>query len=604
MAGLDRAAGNPLFIIELARAQSGSASAELPLTIQAAIAARLDELAPDERALLQQVSVAGETFDVRDAALLTDRDPADIAGMLGRIVHLGFVEFAGRAYRFHHALARDVAYSRLPVSARLQLHARYAEDGVAAGDAIGRAYHLWEAARPPDAQWVWEDTAQLATLRDQAFAAQLVAGAQLESWNQYEQAEEVYARAVDLADDNQEKGDALAGLGRAQHKQGKGDDAWKARLGSIDAYRAAGLVPPASLYADMLEVVAFNWGYFHDLPADEDVSRLLADGLRSAQSSNDRVARARLLMERAAVDSVLDGTEEVFAFVESADAVRFAEAAHRLAQVLMWNGEFERSLELYHRVFDDLLPRGGAINEPEALFWYTLVNFWSGDLDQAIVVAERERQDLAKGRSTHTESHVIGARALVTIGRGDWAGMLELTGEFEAMLAAHPDEQFCLVGASAIGYGATARLLSGVALQNDLAKDAARMVEGSELIQASSIMLPGAMVGDVAAVDRGARAYAAGLRLFDRAEVSDVLHLVPAVSAVMTERWEMLDAPTKWLEYCAERGSRLAGALLEAIAEERAGDPSPRHEQLRALGYNGISDLLRIRARTRTPLPA
>ena len=84
------------------------------------------------------------------------------------------------------------------------------------------------------------------------------------------------------------------------------------------------------------------------------------------------------------------------------------------------------------------------------------------------------------------------------------------------------------------------------------------------------------MVGDVAAVDRGARAYAAGLRLFDRAEVSDVLHLVPAVSAVMTERWEMLDAPTKWLEYCAERGSRLAGALLEATAEERAGDLSPR----------------------------
>ena len=60
-----------------------TASANLPLTIQAAIAARLDELAPDERQLLQHVSVAGETFDVRDAALLTEREPTEIAGMLG-----------------------------------------------------------------------------------------------------------------------------------------------------------------------------------------------------------------------------------------------------------------------------------------------------------------------------------------------------------------------------------------------------------------------------------------------------------------------------------------------------------------------------------------
>src|SRR5262249_49352354 len=161
-----------------ARAQSEATSGDLPLTIQAAIAARLDELTPDERSLLQQVSVAGETFDVRDAALLTDRDPAEVAGMLGRIVHVGFVEFTGPAYRFHHALAGDVAYSRLPVSTRLQLHARYADDGVAPGDAIGRAYHLWEAARPPDAQWVWEDAARLKALQDEAFQAQLVAGRQ------------------------------------------------------------------------------------------------------------------------------------------------------------------------------------------------------------------------------------------------------------------------------------------------------------------------------------------------------------------------------------------------------------------------------------------
>ena len=243
-------------------------------------------------------------------------------------------------------------------------------------------------------------------------------------------------------------------------------------------------------------------------------------------------------MERAAFAGVLDGTDEVDALVNSDDAIEFADLAHRLAEVLMWNGEFGRSLELYHRVFDDLLPRGAAINEPEALIWYTFANFWEGGLDAAAAIAERARKDLDKGRSVHTRSHVMGGRALVMMGRGDWTGLLEMTNEFETMLAEHPDAAFCLLGAAAIGYGATARLVSDIALPNDLARDAAQMVEGSTLIQASSVMLPEAILGDLAAVDRGSEAYAPGLRLFDRANVSDVLHLIPALSAVMTERWD------------------------------------------------------------------
>lgn len=598
IAGLDRAEGNPLFIIELARAQSAGATGDVPLTIQAAIAARLDELSPDERQLLQQVSVAGETFDVRDAALLTDREPAEIAGMLGRIAHLGFVEFAGRAYRFHHALAHDVAYSRLPVSNRMQLHARYADDGVVPGDEIGLAFHLWQAAKPPDAAWVWEDASRFDRLRKRSFDAQLAAGAQLETWNQYEQAEDVYAHAVELAADSPERARALSGLGMAQRWQGKGDDAWKTRLATIDAYHEAGTDPPAKLYADMLEVIAFNWGYFHDLPTDELVGQLIDDGLRFARASDDKISLARLLMERASLESVLDGTDEVVAFVESEDALQFGDAAHRLAEVLAWNGDFDRSLALYQRVFADLLPRGALINEPEALIWYTLVNFWAGDIQAASATAERAKADLAKGRSVHTRSHVLGVRSLVAIGRGDWAGLLEMTDEFEAMLAAHPDDAFCLIGGAAVGFGGAARLLSGIQLPNDLAKDAARMVEGSELVQASSILLPEAMLGDVEAVDRGAAAYAPGLRLFDRANVSDMLHLMPAIAAVMTERWELLEAPTARMEYSAAHGSRLAAAALTAITEERTGGTGPRHEQLRALGYNGISELLRIRART------
>src|SRR5206468_6304405 len=137
------------FIIELAR--SRSRPHDMPVTIQAAIAARLDELAPSERELLQHASVAGETFDVRDAALLNEREPAEVAGALGRIAHLGFVAPVSSRYRFHHALVREVAYGRLPVAERMALHALYAVDGVDPADVEALAHHWWEALKPPDA---------------------------------------------------------------------------------------------------------------------------------------------------------------------------------------------------------------------------------------------------------------------------------------------------------------------------------------------------------------------------------------------------------------------------------------------------------------------
>ncbi len=597
LAGLDRAAGNPLFIIELARAHSGeTARDQLPPTIQAAIAARLDELAPDERHLLQHVSVAGESFDVRDAALLADRDPAEIAGLLGRIAHLGFVESSDRGYRFYHALAHDVAYGRLPVSTCRELHARYADEGVAPSDALARAYHLWQAVKPPDAEWVWEDASRLHALRREAFSAQLAAGQQLESRNQYEQAEQVYARALELAADDAERAAARVDLARAQHRQGKGDDAWRNRLAAIAAYEAAGSSAPAAVYAEMLEILAFNWGYFESLPTDAEVRRLLDTGLREARSAGDDAALAKLLVVDASVRGDATGTDEVGTFLESDDPLRFADAGHRLAQVLMWNGELARSLELYGRVFDDLLPRGALINEPEARIWYALASFFAGDLQLASQLRDRADADLAKGRSVHTQSHVLGIRSLVALGQGDWSQLLHVTEEIEAVLAAHPHDGFCLVGGSAVGFGGAARLRAGLPVPNDLAADAARMIDESELVQASSIMLAKAMAGDERAVEHGAQAYASGLRLVDRASVWDVIHLQPAITAVMLERWDMLDEPVARMGHCAARGSRLAAAALDAVREEREGNP--RHDQLRALGYNGISELFRIRART------
>ena len=589
-----RAAGNPLFIIELARARS--AAREMPVTIQAAIAARLDELDVSERDLLQRTSVTGETFDVRDAVLLSEREPHEVAAALGRITHLGFVAPVDSRYRFFHALVREVAYGRLPVAERMGLHARYAQEGVDPADVEALAHHWWEAVNPSDAEWVWEDAAKLTAMRRQAFGAHLAAGRRLEERNAYEESLDLYARAIELADDPADEAAAEAAIARPFTRQASGDDAWEHRLKAIELFSKAGRKPPAELYADMLEIATLNWGYFQHLPDDGFVLLLLDDGERVARDSGDEVSLARLLEERTSFTGDVSGAAEIMSFVDSTDAVRFADAAHRMAMLYLWNGETGRSLELYETVVERLIPAGGILYEPEALMWYTLAAFHTGDGDHADAILARLLED-APRRSPHTRQHAYGLKTFLPFARGDWDGVASARQELVELVAANPDTGFCLIGAAGLAYGAVADILAGRST-GGFDELVGRMVPDSILVQASSVMVPHVMGGDGAAVDAGLRAYGPGLRLWDRERTWDFFDLMPAVALTMLERWDDLGPSLARLDLFNESGSRLAGAVAAAVREEAAaanGGPSPTHDQLKALGCIGISQLLRFR---------
>ena len=125
----------------------------------------------------------------------------------------------------------------------------------------------------------------------------------------------------------------------------------------------------------------------------------------------------------------------------------------------MWSGDFKRSLQIYQRVLEDLLPSGGAINEPEATLFYGLDAILAGDLELAGSLVARAEADLAKGRSAHTHSHVLGLRSLYAVSRGDWDGLLRTIDELEQLIADSPENSFCLIGGAAIGYGGVGRLM-------------------------------------------------------------------------------------------------------------------------------------------------
>ena len=122
---VESAEGNPLYLEQLVAAMA-EGDEEIPSSIEALLAGRLDRLAADDRALLQRASVIGREFDVGALARLTDEDTARLTARLGALARSGLVRSRGAAFRFHHVLTRNAAYASIPKELRAELHARVA----------------------------------------------------------------------------------------------------------------------------------------------------------------------------------------------------------------------------------------------------------------------------------------------------------------------------------------------------------------------------------------------------------------------------------------------------------------------------------------------
>jgi class 3 adenylate cyclase len=153
--------GNPLFIEEMAAAlaeRPAGGAGDLPTSISAIVAARLDALPPAERSLLLDASVVGRVF--WDGAVSCMDENRDVGRLLGSLERRDLVrrESVSRLqgqqqFRFKHALIRDVAYQRLTRAARRSRHESVAlfleqatTGGAVAADALGE--HWREANRP------------------------------------------------------------------------------------------------------------------------------------------------------------------------------------------------------------------------------------------------------------------------------------------------------------------------------------------------------------------------------------------------------------------------------------------------------------------------
>ncbi len=116
----ERAGGNPLFAEQLARASKhGGGSLGLPLTIESAVQAQLDHLAPELAQAVYSLSVVG--FE-GDATSVRAALGAQAGGWMAALEDRGVIRRVDHGFRFRYRVAQEVAYAAIDEAERVRLH--------------------------------------------------------------------------------------------------------------------------------------------------------------------------------------------------------------------------------------------------------------------------------------------------------------------------------------------------------------------------------------------------------------------------------------------------------------------------------------------------
>jgi class 3 adenylate cyclase/tetratricopeptide (TPR) repeat protein len=303
---VERCGGNPLYAEQFVRMLAERGEGALPETVQGIIAARLDALAPEEKALLQDAAVVGKVFWLGALGATEQR--------LHVLRQKEFVQRARRSsvegeaeYAFRHVLVRDVAYGQIPRAERAQKHLRAAEWI----ESLGRpedhaemvAHHYANALELSHAAGKDASVLEARTVR-----ALREAGERALALNALPQAENYLRQALPLAPDDAEL------LYRYGHVLYLRDEQGEAELAD-----ARGRLPPeqAAEATVMLADIAWKEGRRQDMETYLDEARsYVADLPVSRAQAAVLTERARYEMLAGRVDVAIELGQEAVALAE------------------------------------------------------------------------------------------------------------------------------------------------------------------------------------------------------------------------------------------------------------------------------------------------
>ena len=323
----------------------------VPPTIQALLAARLDQLEPDERAVIERAAVAGKVFQEGAVAALSSEllRPA-VAHALGALVRKELIRperasLGERTYHFRHLLIRDAAYASISKEARAELHQRFA-------------------------RWLEQNTGERATEYEEVLGYHL------------EQAYRCRAE-LDAVDDAARAvaREAAERLGRAGRRAFLRSDA-PAGVNLIS--RAVALLKPEDpLRVQLIPNTRVVQG------VDVDMSwadRALTEAVEAAATTGDRRLAAHALVQRGLLrlftewdvtpGELIDSAERsIAAFAEFGDELGEARAWRLKAQAHYLAHQAELCAEASERALEHVLRAGDPFEEREIVEWLSIALF-------------------------------------------------------------------------------------------------------------------------------------------------------------------------------------------------------------------------------------
>ena len=267
----ERAEGVPLYAVETVRMLSDRGgdieSLEVPETLHALIAARLDDLGPTERRVIEDASVLGKSFTKPGLASLSGMDPEDLEPILATLVRKDLLTLQADPrspergnYNFLQALVQRIAHdtlSRKEQKARHLAAARYFEESWGSDDAeiveVTAAHYLDAYRADPDA-------ADATEIRTAARDALVRAAGRARSVAATAQAQSYFEQAAELAEEPQVQAELLEQAGTMAENSGRFAEGVKLFEQAISLFTAEDLPHAAARVEAKLASVLWDEG--------------------------------------------------------------------------------------------------------------------------------------------------------------------------------------------------------------------------------------------------------------------------------------------------------------------------------------------------------
>ncbi|MFL5939533.1 MAG: ATP-binding protein [Gaiellaceae bacterium] len=399
---LEKTEGNPLFVEETLRALSeanGSGIERIPDTLQALIAARIDRLAPEAKALLQRAAVIGRIFwegalERLSPELDSLEEPLDDLRLREFVLAEERSSIRGeKAYKFKHVLIREVAYSGLSKSARAEHHARFAEWlKERAGEELLeiRAFHLDRAT----ALLAELDGAAPIELQREAAEALTEAGLRAFAREANRSGRQHFLRALELEPTLRRRylaaraADRLSDLPAVSREM---EEVLAAAIAEGDGWTQGRALVTLAEAAVLRE-------------ADVSAAEQMIDNALEVLEPDDHTGRYRGLRARATIAWMRgDLAKEEQVMLEALELARASdhkgfesEAADELASVYLARLEFDRAEPLIEQAILLAEESGSAVSRGRALRFAGQLHLYRRELDDAEAALEAAREHLAE----------------------------------------------------------------------------------------------------------------------------------------------------------------------------------------------------------------